>query len=325
MSLPIPADVIRLLSLYLSPRDIIHVGRTCRALAEKMLRGVAGGDDKAVATLWRQYVANCVVSDVPVRGVAGDAYFWQRMAFEKKRDLVRWMLQERHLTHRLAQPQSSKEFLRFFVRIDTTGQKPQRDLLGNVIPNQFEEVKLPSVLLCQPQQVSASGFDMETSMGTSRPGWLTLSFCPAGKTGQKVLWWEDESTFQSTMEIYAVDRQRMPPKIVLKSDQANIPVSWKFICRENLTRSLCREAGKLAHNDENYFFTNGEGRSYNYNSNHGNFRNMGEHHSRYGFASNSGNGNGDKLRVREYLDVFSFQGLEVSMDLRGLYELFCRV
>lgn len=119
----------------------MNTALTCKVLASELLTGPRSEN------LWRLYVINTAAPGIPTAGVNGDVKFWKTLAFETNRAVVKNLLRMKHFEYRLEQPPSCKDFLKFFCVIETSGSRPKRDLLGDVISGEFDDIRVPSVLI----------------------------------------------------------------------------------------------------------------------------------------------------------------------------------
>jgi len=251
----------------------------------------------------------------------------------------------------LKEPPSSKYFLQFYCQIDTTGVIPKRDLLGNVIPDANETVNIPSSL-----------FKLDTSSLipsiTAGEGTFEMTFFPQSSITQTTqttqtksypFFWDGESGFNSTTVIYAVDRQHVPPTVMLcdkngwvfkdfllegrngsgygfSSERKNALGDTQshfgriHLVKKELNRTTAEIAGKLAHNDGQYFLNESQIRSYAYSDSHSSFRNLGNYTSNYRIGSTTSN----RTHVKDFLRVDEVTKIEVDISLLLLYEAFCK-
>lgn len=94
----LPSDIIKLLTTYLMPHDIINLGKSCRELHSILLC------EPSSSIIWRNYVAKVVAINTPLVGISTESMNWQQLAFEKNRLLVNNLLQKQHLLYRLVFP-----------------------------------------------------------------------------------------------------------------------------------------------------------------------------------------------------------------------------
>lgn len=172
-----------------------------------------------------------------------DLDFWKHVAFTKNIENAQRMLKFEYLKYRVKIPlPSDKDFLRFFVCIHTKGKRPKRDLLGDVIPNQFETVKIPSVTVA-----------MTDMSWCSQKHLVALTF----KHTTSFLFWCGESGFKSTFEIYGVDRHCLNTKVTIYSKLDECCFKSFQRCTlshiETLSPTQAIDIGQRYHNDPNYF------------------------------------------------------------------------
>jgi hypothetical protein len=318
-----PPDIIRLITTYLKPDDIANLGICSHELARKLLNGPYS------EKLWRHYVAKVIAPKVPLIGIPVDFLNWKMLAFERNEKVVQNLLRMKHLEHRIKEPSSSKYFLQFYCRIDTTGVIQKRDLLGNVIPDETETVNLPSHV-----------FKMDTSTFTSPSGdddFKMTFYSVQSSKETHAFFWDGEGGYNSTTILYAVDRQCSPPTVMLCDKKG-----WTFknhllegraalgdtsdyfgnihLVKNALNRTTAEIAGKLAHNDGQYFMNESQSRSYAYSDSHSSFRDLGNYSSNYRIGSNIVN----RTHINEFIRVDEVIKIEANISLLFLYEAFCK-
>lgn len=282
---PFSKDIFRFISLYLSPHDIVNVATTCSHLEKLLLQD---------ETLWRQYVAFYKAGGIPLMTISKivDVDFWKHVAFTKNIENAQRMLKFQYLKYRMEIPlPSDKDFLRFFVCIHTKGKRPKRDLLGDVIPNQFETVKIPSVTIAMTD-MSFSYF--------SQKQLVTLTF----KHTASFLFWYGESGFKSTVEVYGVDRHCLNTKVNIysKSNECYLKSLQSCVLShvERLSPTQAIDIGQRYHNDPNYFVNTRD---------------------TWRFVSENTN-KSKQLRVRDDILVQSSNEIQVVMNIDEFYNEF---
>lgn len=244
-------------------------------------------------------------------------------------------------------------FLQFYCRIDTKGKTVKRDLLGNLIINDYDNITLPSISFKMDINDSLNTKtlnDTSNNVNSLNGSMFMMKFTPL--TSTVPFFWEGEGGFESVITVYAVDRQRVPPNVILHDyrgwglDDANKSNNNDYhyndnnnnehhfdrknaitnhlgnirMIKKNLTRSTAESAGKLAHNDPNYFFLDEEERrTYTLIDSHASFRNLGNYKSKYRIGAVQSN---NKRKVKEYARVSEISEIHVGMDLQILYKNF---
>ena len=176
-----------------------------------------------------------------------------------------------------------------------------------------------------------------------------MTFFPSSiNTTKSAFFWDGEGGFNSTTIIYAVDRQQSPPTVILCDRRGWIMKDLILeereggsrgsnlrknalgdtdnyfgrihLVKKQLNRSTAEIAGKLAHNDSQYFLNETQTRSYAYSDSHSSFRNLGNYESNYRIGSSVAT----RSSVSEFLRVSEVVKIEVDIKLSLLYESFCK-
>lgn len=318
-------DVLRYLSLWLEPKDICHLGMTCKLLKEKVLEN---------RRLWRYYLVS-KFNDIPTENIKDEEVDWKGLSFIQDGGLVRHKLQLFHLVQRLSVTQKDLNYLGLFCKITTKARKHQYRMHDQNLPDiiLIREEEEPSIE--QEVSIGRGKGPMGMGMGMGGMGGMpvmggvgfggavpppfavskpssALKVTFSHKKLSSFLFYNGEGNVYSDAVFYAVDRRKPGRMIYLTEKKTN----WK---QTTLSKKQYAEIGELTKNDKNFYLDGTFAGRYNYSDSHSALRTMEKMEDAYGFGSRTKTSALDLPNV----GVTAYTKIEVWFDLEQLHSLFC--
>lgn len=309
------SDIIRYLAVLLNPKDLLHVGMTCKKFKREIYYNVK---------LWKHHVISRYLGNINTIGIGEHDFNWKHLAFSSPKN-VQAKIKAFHLHQRLSTKPEDKNFLRFYCKISTVAMAS--------IDVRHTQVEHPDQIMCcevlgqlDCKNVSGSMLyfsdyfyardqprDQAAIGGTTNLVYITFKHSKGN-----VLFFNGENNVHSALVVYAVDRTRMGESNILP-----IPVVGATIHRTTLSKTQYETIGKIARNNANYYTNTGGVSlpSYNQSSEHGRFRDLGSISDRYCFGANSKSSGFDRPNVA----VSAWTHVTCAFKLETLYTLFCSV
>lgn len=241
-------DIIFLLPGYVEYIDILHFSITCKALRNMIFN----------IDFWKRILYSKYKSDMWGFVTFDEVYEPIKILFSHKRDknIFDQFVKYNYIMYRLSDTQSSKNFLKFYAKIDTPSlPEPHSEtiLVGDIISR--DEVR--------------RGF---INLGEYREFFIRFKKLD----GNSVYYWTGEESHVSIISFYIVDRRLSGSVIHINPD--------RFLKNSSiLGKKDYKSIGKILYNDEN-FYQSSASTNYKYSDSHSSQRFRDE---RFGENNNS--------------------------------------
>jgi len=213
---------------YLDKEDVLHVGTCCRWLKKDIYDN---------PSLWRAFIISNWSKDTSRAYLKLDLNNtpWRSIVMKAKtqKETI-YELQKIHLQLRLTQPQSSKDFLRFYCKIVT--QRDDSFAYDEQMDEREGLITIPDLILQGSEDKSKSSNHKNT-----------MQFIFKHATKQSCLYFKGEKYLKSSLVYYAVDRRHPKIMVGVKSQH------WPTIKNSILGSPEYKELGTLLHKDSTYY------------------------------------------------------------------------
>jgi len=206
-------DLLYILSVFVSPSDLVSLGSTCKTLQHAILQN---------ETFWKVLVTSSLPSDLWQFTQLDDGQA-RRLYMHNDQNALQLFLQKNFLLYRLAQPQSSKMHLKLYCTIET-----------NTLPTpESKRVILIGELFQDDDEKDNRGIRFQFKRTKS----------------ESFLIWRGEEGHNSQYSYYALDRLRPGPTIPVIPTSIDRMRNKSSILGKNDYKRI----GLLLHNDEQHY------------------------------------------------------------------------
>ena len=219
-------DILFLFVDFVTYKDILHLSSTCNALRSIIFN----------ADFWKRLLYLKYKSDLWINITFEDVFEPARLLFQYQYDnsVIDQFLKHKYIIFRLSEPQSSKNHLKFYAKIETPSLPDgfrQELLVGNIIDSDDVNQKL-----IYPQSnkkhLDCRGFYLRFKK----------------LNGQSAYFWNGEENHKSSVIFYLLDRKVVGCVTDIKSENVRTNFQNSILGKKDY-----KVIGKMLHNDENHY------------------------------------------------------------------------